>query len=120
MLTGKFDYHIKGCATPHHIPQGESRDGYPVIVLLRHASEATIGKTYSFGIMMTRDAVYVIDNITYRVGYATSILPVSDSEGDAFDVLVHAPQKPKPAKLAEGLRPDVLDRLQALKARLVA
>ena len=119
---GRFGYH-KNCSLIHHLLQGETLDGLPVIVFPREASKVVEGKVYEFMAKPTRDAAYVIENggikTTYRVVHAIAPTPIDNSEADFVDQILHRTSgNSRRASIADGLTGDALSKLQALRARL--
>jgi hypothetical protein len=118
-MIGTFNYR-KNCSIPHHIPSGETRDGYPVIVFPKNIHDVTIGKTYDFVLSMTREATYTIDNEIYRVGHAIALMEHEGTEGGIIDIMLHSPRQGNATKLGECLGEDTAEKLAALRARLSA
>ena len=112
--TGRFDYH-RNCAIPHHLPQDQSADGMRVIVFPKRTTDITVGKTYDYDSVLTREATYVIDGEKFRVAHAYIIRCISDAEGDTMDEIFHRPEDAPASSLGDTVDPDAL---AAFKARL--
>ena len=74
-MIGKFDYH-NGCPILHHVPQGQSVDGKPLIVFPEQEASIAAGGAYEFICKVTRNATYVHNGVTYRVAHASGFILV--------------------------------------------
>jgi len=118
MKTGMFDFRLKGCSIPHFIPNGETCDGFRVIVFPQKDHEVTLGKTYSFLMQLTREATYTIDEEVFRVAHAVRLTEVSGTEGSEYDAVVYRPPDVEKETLSSFVDDDTVRELKALKARL--
>lgn len=118
-MIGSFNYRLN-CSILHFIPQGEVQDGYPVIVFPQKAHDVTIGRTYSFTPVPTRQATYIIDGQTYRVAHAVGLIEHEGTEGSAVDALLYGPAQTAASKLGDQLSGDAAEKLAALRTRLTA
>ncbi len=88
-MIGTFNFHDRGVAILHFLPQGEVREGHPIIVFPQRDHQIIAGKTYEFYAKLTADATYVVDGQVYRVAHAIAPREVSDTEGDFVDTILH-------------------------------
>jgi hypothetical protein len=116
-MIGTFNYR-ENCSIPHFIPQGESNNGFPVIVFPKKNTDIVIGNTYEFMVQMTMKATYTIDGNIYRVGHAVAPREVTGTEGDDIDAIMHRPSKDSSATIGNVLDPSTTEKLLALKASL--
>ncbi|MCA9366081.1 hypothetical protein KC722_00720 [Candidatus Kaiserbacteria bacterium] len=105
--TGTFGYHLN-CSIPHHVPQGEFAEGMPVIVFPKDRKDVTVGKTYEYTSVLTKQATYVIDGVVYRVAHAFIGQCVTGEEGHAVDVILYNPRDALSSRLGDRVDADKL------------
>lgn len=87
-MIGTFGYR-SDCSIAHYLPQGKVHDGLPIIVFPQKNEDIVPGRTYEFGLAMTREATYIIDGVTYRVGHAIAPRELGGQEADYVDQVLH-------------------------------
>lgn len=113
-MVGRFEY--RGLPVLNFVPEGETWEGFPIIVFPERDEAMVEGDIYSFSLIMTLEATYVVDGVIHRVAHAR--YPTSRKHGDDFDAIVHrSKQNQSNIGRIEG---DAADKLRALRERLVA
>lgn len=75
---GIFNY-LGGCPLLHFIPDGMKHEGMPVIIFPLHERQVNVGQRYKFEAIMTKEATFVLYNITYRVAHAVKYTEIDAS-----------------------------------------
>lgn len=112
-LQGRFDY-WNNCPILCFLPHAAEYEDRPVIVFLSDRADVTRGELYEFTVKMTRQATYVLDGVTYRVGHAAHIRRLDAEEGTRMDYLLHNSTEGGTVTLGDLIDPEVAKRLQAL------
>jgi len=119
-MIGRFDYY-KNCSLIHHVPQGETYQGLPVIVFPRNAMSVVAGHTYEFA-MRISSGTYTIDKKEYRVAHATILRETEGKEGGIIDQILHSHKMGQTLKtkstgstLGDRLDPETRAKLEAMR-----